>query len=519
MHRGAKLVAVGMIAVLAASINMPDPRAHAASPDGKTITYAVPRTITRLAPWAAGDTLHSAVMSHIYDNLVHLDASDRIVPQLATRWSMSPDAKVWTFELRRGVRFTDGTPLTAPALKQAYEWGLAPGQSASYAQLARLLEVVDSIHAVDEHMLRFSLKRPSITFDRILAGQYTEALSIGAIRKHGVEGLMKNPVGTGPFILKQWIPGSQLVMTRNPNYWGPAPRIDTIIFKDVPEEASMAVGFQTGEIDVAWEVGPATAAGLARDPNLVVHKGRTWAVVFVQFNTLKPPLSDVRVRQAVSHGIDRLSIVNGVLRGFGRVSEAPVARSIYGYCALKKTEYNPGKARELLREAGYPDGLDIPLLTLPRFLHVAQPIAQQLGGAGIRAKIEVMETARFRAARGVPAEQAPSRMLMSIFSSFAGTEDDILRALYVKDAWGPKGFNFSYYFNQQVESLLERAENAVQLKEQKELFCDINKILWRDTPHAWLYEQPLLVVWNKRLKGVEVPSTWEVNVRNAYWEK
>lgn len=108
---------------------------------------------------------------------------------------------------------------------------------------------------------------------------------------------------------------------------------------------------------------------------------------------------------------------------------------------------------------------------------------------------------------------------MSIFSSFAGTEDDILRALYVKDAWGPKGFNFSYYFNQQVESLLERAENAVQLKEQKELFCDINKILWRDTPHAWLYEQPLLVVWNKRLKGVEVPSTWEVNVRNAYWEK
>jgi glutathione transport system substrate-binding protein len=508
-----------LLVLLIAGLILGNLSVQGASPDGKTIVFAVPRTVDRLMPWAAGNSLNSAVISHIHENLVHRDGAGKIVPQLATSWVASPDAKVWTFTLRTGVRFTDGTPLTARNVKEAYEWGRDPARALHFRSLQSLLDIVAEIDAPDSQTLRFRLKQPHSGFPLIMAGQYTEVVSIGAIRRYGLDGIFAHPIGTGPFTLKQWDPGSQIIMTRNRNYWGAAPRIDTIIFKEVPEEGARAIGLQTGEIDIAYEVAPATAAQLFRDPNLTVNAGPSWSVVFISMNTLKPPFSDPRVRQAVSLGIDRLSIVNGLLRGFARVADAPVAPSVFGYCPQKKIEYRPDRARALLTEAGYPNGIDVPFVVQSRFLDIAQAVSAQLERAGIRARMDVMETARFVAVRNVPAAQAPARLLTGIFSSFAGGMDDVLKAVYVKDAWGPVGFNFSYYASPEIERLLEQAVRTVDAKKQKDLYCEMNRLLWRDSPHAWLFYPPQIAVWNKRLKGVESPATLEVNVRNAYWDR
>jgi ABC-type transport system substrate-binding protein len=513
-YRSLTLLVVFLVAGISAG-----PPARGASLDGKTIVFAVPRTIDRMMPWAAGNSLNSAVLSHVHENLVHRDGTGKIVPQLATSWASSPDARVWTFNLRKGVRFTDGTPVTAQNLKEAYEWGRDPAKAVHFGSLQSLLGIVDEIQAPDTHTLRFRLKQPYSAFPSVMAGQYTEAVSIGAIKRYGLEGIFTRPIGTGPFVLKQWDPGSQIVMTRNRSYWGHSPNIDTIVFKDVPEEGTRAIGLQTGEIDIAYEVAPATAAQLFRNPNLTVNVGPSWSVVFISMNTLKPPLNDRRVRQAVSLAIDRLSIVNGLLRGFARVADAPMAPSVFGYCPVKKTEYRPERARDLLKEAGYPDGIEIPFVVQSRFLDVAQAVAAQLETAGIRAKMDVMETARFVRVRNVPADQAPARLLTGIFSSFAGNMDDVLKAVYVKEAWGPARFNFSYYDNPEMERLLDQAVRTLDVRKQKDLYCAINKILWEDSPHAWLFYPPQIAVWNKRLKGVESPAHLEVNVRNAHWEK
>lgn len=504
-------VAIGLLASVSLA-----PVTIGAPTGGVTVTYAVPRTIQRLSPWNAGDPMHSAVMEHIFERLIRRDELGRLHPELATSWSSSENATVWTFKLRHGVRFTDGTPFNAFNLKATLEWGR--DEKLPYASMRNLIRTATRIEVPDEFTIRFTLSAPMGHFPYRMAAQYAEVLSIAAIRKHGPDGLVNNPVGTGPFMLKEWTPGVQVVLVRNPNYWGEAPKIDTILFKEVIEDNARAIGLQTGAIDIAYEVEPSTGARLFREPNLVVRKARSYRSVFIVMNTQKPPFNDVRVRLAVNYAINRLAIVNGLLRGFAEVPTGPVAPTIYGYCPQSRFEYNPTRARQLLAEAGYPNGVDVPWWVPIGEVGagVAEAVAAQLGTADIRAKIEFMEIPRFRSVRRVPVEQAPNRWLLMTFSSYAGVEDDILRAILVKDAWSPTFLNYSYYHNAKMEELLSQAEQTLDEAKAKTLYCEINKILWRESPLAWIYLKPQTVVYSARLQGVEIPANELINLRKAW---
>lgn len=484
-----------------------------------TVVFAFPRAIQRLNPWDARDPMHSAVMDHIFDRLVRLNAHGELEPCLAVSWESSSDAKTWVFHLRKGVRFTDGTPLTAQAVKEVFEIGIS--QEGAYGSVRQMLQEVEKIVALDEYTLQFKLSTAVGYFPRKLAAQYTEIISPTALKRLDAAGLAQHPVGTGPFMLKEWVPGVRLVMVRNPHYWGNKPKIDTIVFKEVLEDSARAIGLETGEIDIAYEVEPNTALRLRSNPNLEVKSVLTWRAIFIGMNNQKPPFNDVRVRRALNYAIDREGIVEGLLRGFGQVADAPVAPTIFGYNAQKPYGYDPKRARSLLAEAGYPNGIDVPFWVPIGEVGegVGEALAAQMAEAGIRAKIENMELARFRELRSLPVEKAPQRLVLRTFSAYAGVEDDVLQATLVKSAWAPARLNDSFYSNPKVEELLNLARATPDEAKQKALYTQVNAIIWDDAPQAWVYYKPHTLAYDRRLRGVEVPMNELVNLRNAWVER
>jgi peptide/nickel transport system substrate-binding protein len=334
------------------------------------------------------------IVFHIFDGLVQFKNHDlEVEPALATDWAVSDDGKTWTFNLREGVVFHDGTKFNADSVVQSFMrildedheyYGMIQG---GYSYLDYLMgDVIKEVVEVGEYEVKFELNQRFAPFLTYL-GYYSQFIvSPTALGEQGGD-FIKNPVGTGPFKFESWQRGEYVRLTANEDYWGDKPEIDTLVFKVVPESSTRLMELQSGQVDVIKNIDPAQLDTINKNKDLELLSIAGANLFFISLNTTKEPFDNEKVRQAVNHAVDTERIVNFIYEGSGTRAINFLPPTIFSFDdTAGPYEYNPERAKALLEEAGYPDGFEMKLHTFQHArTYVSQPVqATELVAADLR---------------------------------------------------------------------------------------------------------------------------------------
>jgi peptide/nickel transport system substrate-binding protein len=309
-----------------------------------------------LAQATDGESIKAGIQ--MFENLVKFgDSSMDIEPQLATAWTVSDDGLTWTFTLREGVTFHDGTPFNAKAVADSYNRIIDPEHPfyayGKWKYLSLSLKPVKKITIIDDYTVSFTTDKPYAPFINNLALWLCPIVSPTAMAQYKDQ-IGLHPVGTGPFKFEKWIKDDQIILVRNDEYWGGMPKLDKIILKSIPEPSARLMALQSGTVDIADDLDPDSIALVRQDPNLAIIESPSVNVGYLALNTEKPALKDVRVRQAISYSIDKDVLIQAIFQGLAIPAKNPFAPSIWGYNdAIEAYSYDPEKAMALLKEAGF----------------------------------------------------------------------------------------------------------------------------------------------------------------------
>ena len=329
------------------------------------------------------------VYANIYEGLVKTNSKGEFIPGLATKWAVSPGGRVYTFHLRKGVKFHNGEPFNAQVAKWNLERAMAEGTKNVHSEYFR---VIGKIETTDDHTLVCYLKE----VDALFIAHMAEGDAVMLPMK-GYENAKTQPIGTGPFQFVKWVRGDRVEMTRFAGYWNPAlPYLDNVTFKFIGDASAQITALKAGDIDVlGWISAPESAAELSKDKRFKVYAGSTTGEVIMSTNNKAKPFDNKLVRQAVAYAIDRQTVVDLVMFGYGTPIGSHWSPSTPYYVDLTgKFAYNPKKAKELLAQAGYPNGFEA-TIQLPSIYsyskRAGEVIADMLGQVGIKLKIEIVD--------------------------------------------------------------------------------------------------------------------------------
>ena len=320
----------------------------------RVITVAQYADAVSLDPQHTNDNASYSVEKPMLEGLIGFNEKMEQIPQLAEKWDASADARVYTFYLRKGVKFHDGTPFNAAAVKANFDRVRNPDNK---LRRYTLYKVISQIDVIDDSTVRFTLSEPFGAMIATFAHPAGGINSPTAVQKYGAD-YGKNPVGTGPYKFQEWVPNDHITLVKNPDYWDKnnAAKVDKIIVKPVPEDGTRIAMLQKGDAQFINAVPYSMAEVVQKDKNLSLAESESVYTFWVAMNTQKKPFSDVRVRQAMNYAINKEAIIKAVLRGHGKPANSPLAPQVWGYTPVKTYPYDPAKAKALLAEAGYPNG-------------------------------------------------------------------------------------------------------------------------------------------------------------------
>ncbi len=332
------------------------------------------------------------VQNHIYDGLVDFAGPNLTLhPMLAERWE-HPSPTTWRFFLRRGVKFHNGDPFTAEDVKFSVEYQLA-----NNASVKVYLGPTQGARVIDSHTIEITTEKP---FPALLYNLSRFHIMPRAVQKIGVEAYAAKPIGTGPYRFVEWQRGQRIVLEANPDYWGGMPNPKRLVFRPIRDPSTRAAELKAGGVDIISNPPLPQIKELSTGSTTVlrVEGGR---IIAYPMNTIKKPLDDVRVRRAINYAVDRDSIIKTLLQGFGAALGQPFSPAWLGYNpAVKPYPYDPKKARELLAEAGYPNGFDLDWsISVGAFLadrEIAEAAAGMLGQVGVRTRLIPTERAKIQ---------------------------------------------------------------------------------------------------------------------------
>ena len=459
-----------------------------------------------LDPYNTNSTISTAVTKTFYEGLFKFDKNLKIVPVLAESYTVSPDGLVYTFKLRHGVKFQDGTDFNADAVKFNIDRVLDQNNHLTrYTQFNRVAKV----EAVDPYTVRFTLKEPFSPFINSLAHASAAMISPAALKKWGKD-IAFHPVGTGPFSFVEWKQADDIKGTKFDGYWRQGyPKADTITWKPVPENNTRAAMLQTGETDFSYPLPYEQAAQLSKSDKLNVLTSNSIIARYISMNVQQKPFDNPKVRQAVAYAINRAALAKVAFSGYAFPSEGIVPQGVAYADKMQPWPYDPKKAKELLAEAGYPNGFESILwgayndTTTQKALQFLQ---QQLAQVGIKVQVRALAPAErtdLVQSQKDPAT-APVRMFYSGWSASTGEADWAIRPLFTKEAFPPTLYNTAYYTNPQVEDDVAKALRSVDEKEKTALYKDAQEKIWNDAPWATLTTDKLIYGTSKRLSGVYV---------------
>jgi len=445
------------------------------------------------------------------------DESTEVEPGLAERWDISENGLEYTLYLRTGVKFHDGTDFNAEAVKFNIDRQIDPNHpyhdTGEFPYAEFTWGMVDKVEVVDGYTVKFTLKDRFAPFLNHLAMHPAAMASPAAIEKYGRD-FSINPVGTGPFKFVSWTPGVEVVLEKNPNYWRGAPNIDKVIYRPIIEDQSRLTELEAGSVNFIVNIPPDDLARLKADPKYTVVEQPGMHTWWVAFNHTKTPFNDVRIRQAMNYAVNKQAIVDNILKGTGTLAINPLPPVVWSYTAdIQRYDYDPEKAKQLLAEAGYPDGFSCTFWLPESGSGMQQPVAMgtaiqaDLKAVGIDCKIETFEWGTYLEKVIVPPDQAGFDLMEMSWIGDNGDPDNHLYILLSGEQWPPHGYNMGFYKNDQVDALLAEARVTLDRAKRTELYQQAQKLIAEDPPWILIDHETQIVVMDKSIKNFKLHPT------------
>ncbi|MCW1966896.1 MAG: ABC transporter substrate-binding protein, partial [Anaerolineae bacterium] len=445
------------------------------------------------------------MLDFVIEPLVTSDEKGAIKPGLAESWTTGKDGDLqWVqFKLRKGVKFHDGTPLNAEAVKVMFDRWLNPEV---YRPTKFLTTMLKKFEVVDENTIKaYSEYAPEMFLSFILFTGFSpispKSLTVAPneMKKIAV------PVGTGAYKWKEYARAQRLVLEKNADYWGEKPHYDLVEFRIIPDATARETALLAGQVDMMISPPAPDIPKLQQDKNLKVAYAPGMRIIYAPFNMNDKTLQNVKVRQALNHAIDRKAILDKVLFGVSEVMQSPMPQAYNGFCEQKPYNYDPAKAKALLAEAG---GKDLKLKFVAPTGRYFQdfPTAQAIGGflqdIGVEATPSTMPFPQYVGEITKKAED--STLQMHYFGFAAPAPDAALGMFYIYagSQIAPAGINTAYYKNDEVDKLIEAAFRESDPAKRKDLACKAQTAIWNDPPAIFLFVEKLVIAHSAKIGNI-----------------
>lgn len=443
------------------------------------IVFATTADAITLDPAFISSTHERILSLYPFDYLVTIAPDGRYGPALAESFKQL-NPTTWEFKLRKGVKFHNGEPLTAATVKYTYTRVQNNSKNPNQGELTTFKE----IQTVDDHTLRFvTTKFDAVFMLRILK---QPIVPMGYIQEKGDDYFGQHPVGTGPYVFKEWVKNDHVTYEANPDYWAGAVPVKAITFKPVPEYSTRAALLRTGEVDFIDDVLPDQAAALAKEAGIKIHSGATFRSYMVVLRSDRAPLNNKAVRQALNYATNKESIVKNIFRGYGVINDGQILNpGQIGYNpGLKPYPYDPTRAKELLSKAGYPKGFRGTFLTpsgqFTLDKEMSEAIAAQLGRVGVQLKVQPVEYSVYTSMQ--MQSKFPELSMLAFGASFDGGEA-YERAYVSGEPW----LAGQYFKNAEVDRLLKASVNIVDPKARDAAIRRVGTIVREEAPLIFLH--------------------------------
>ncbi len=483
--------------------------AASSSTGGKTIVLAFSDGGTTLDPYQANDLTSDTLDLAIYDNLVQLGkktvdgktyADDtKIEPMLAESWTKAPDGKSYTFNLRKGVKFQNGDPFNADAVKFSFEKLLKDGASGKFLFDTAAIDTSNPVQVIDDNTVKINLTRPNPTFLQVIS-LYAFAIVNPKVLAGKTAGyLAKNAdgTGTGAYKLVSWNPATEADFVANKDYWGGAPKVDKIIIKFIKEDATRLMMLQSGDVDMAIEIPPKDVDTLKSNSNLVVRSDPSGRILYFLLNNKVKPFDNPKVRQALSYAVPYDDLINKVMNGQAKQLKSPCPSFMPMYDPSGwNYKYDLDTAKKLLAEAGYPNGFSFDFVLGSGFSDWEQDaVLIQASFAKIGVKMNIQNMARSEFLQVIKKKETPA--FISKWTSFVNDPGYHLGFLLQSDG----SSNYGNYSNPVVDKDLAEAKNEQDPAKRAQLYGQAQQQIEKDAPWIDLYEYNRIIAYNKDLKG------------------
>jgi peptide/nickel transport system substrate-binding protein len=467
---------------------------------------------SNLLPVLASDSASSDINGLVYNGMVRYDKNFVLEGDLAKSWDISEDGRTITFHLREGVTWHDGQPFTSADVLFTYQVYINPKTPTSYAEAYRQ---VTSASAPDPLTFVVNYDKP-----------YAPALAswgVSILPKHLLEGaeitkspLSRQPIGTGPYVFKEWIAGEKIVLEANPHYYEGRPYIKRVVYRVIPDQSTQFLELQSGGLDymgltpIQYSTQTETTA-FKRHFNK--YRYLSFSYTYLGYNLEKPLFQDRRVRQALTHAVNKQEIIDGVLLGLGQPATGPYKPDTWVYNPnIKRYPYDPERARQLLAEAGWSDSDGDGILDKDgkKFsftivtnqgndlrAKTGEIIQRRFREVGVEVKLRVIEWASF-----LKEFINPGNFDATILGWSTGPEPDQYN-IWHSSKTGPRELNFVKFRNREVDEQLELGRRTFAQAERKQHYDRIQEILAEEQPYTFLYVGESLPAVAKRFRGIE----------------
>lgn len=441
--------------------------------------------------------------STIYESLVDVNEQLQLVPRLAESFETTDEGSTWTFVLRPDVTFHDGSPLTADDVVASIGRALDPDEGSGNSLAGQLAAILtpDGITAVDDGTVEFALETPYVFFPNAMATRFARIYPAGTTDWDA-------PIGTGPFVFESFTPGEEFVAARYDDYWGGAAAVGQVEIVNYADEATRLSAFIDGDLDVMFDMSSTAAADIAGDDGFGLLEQLNAKWIPLGIDSTVAPFDNPDLILAIKSAIDRQAVIDTALGGFGTIGyDTPIPAEDANFGGLPEPEFNLDTAREHLADAGYPDGVTLPTLTvldIPQAISVALVLQQQLAEVGITFEIERESSATF---------WDNSWLIKPFFSNdyLRRTPDEILKLVSVSD--GP--WNISKRVDPEVDAAVAAAAATTDPAEQKEQYTIAQELLAaRDTVIVPAHVSRLSGVV-AGLDGIETNPVYFLDLRGA----
>jgi peptide/nickel transport system substrate-binding protein len=476
-----------------------------------TLTIGLTTVVAALEQPYAPERQSSNASWSMFDSLIFPEADGTFSPALAESWETSEDGRTVTFTLRQGVKFHNGEDFNADSV--VFSWETYTDPAVTYASNWTIANAVEKI---DDYTVAVSTEEPNALLLPYIATAWS-IIPPGYYNEVGAAGFAENPVGTGPFMLDEWVKGDSITVVANPNYWREGyPKLEKVIFKFMSESATRIAAVQTGEIDIAPRLTSEDAAGLLGAPDVTLIRYPVGRVYYVAFNNITTgvgtPIEEPAVRKALQYAVDVDGIISTLFDGYATRAVGLVGPADLGFDGADPVPYDPEQAKAMLAEAGYPNGFEVDMAcpdgAYSHINEVCEIIRNNFNEVGVTGELDIMESNAFWE---LEATQALVPMFVDSWSTTLSEAYPRLQGSL------NKGDSYANFWTPEIQALLDEIATAVDTDERAALYGEIQALMREDPPFVYLYLPEVFEAVNTRVQNYKPRSSeqyflWDVSV-------